>query len=282
MKNTLLALFSLLVILSGCKNANTVHHCSNPPAVDTTQYTDVVIVNNSKMDSVKVWLTLPYNVSVVGKFGIVADSTRSCEPGGSPCIGWFWAKKGIGYHLGTSEPVSSAVICFVDQQEDCHAAIQAGWETGLNIFEFTVNTWCQNDSVTGANESADISLVDGVHSYLRMSVTSQGARSTQPLQPNFGAFWDYGLTNGPDGKGGDLIHFKASKNTWPIQDNANIPGVFPHGCDWCYKQFSPPPTCFPVKCSDKWDINTCQLNRPGQGGELRCEFLGLVPRAAMK
>ena len=46
-----------------------------------------------------------------------------------------------------------------------------------------------------------------------------------------------------------------------------------------YKSHQPPTPCgdpkYPVVCSDKWgDINTSQLNRPGQGGRLICSFIG--------
>ena len=45
-----------------------------PSIVDTTKYTDVVLMNSSKLDSVQVFVTLPSTQSIVGKFGM--DSTN--------------------------------------------------------------------------------------------------------------------------------------------------------------------------------------------------------------
>jgi hypothetical protein len=171
-------------------------------------------------------------------------------------------------------------VSFGDQQRQCKAAQEIGWSSGINIFEFTVNTWVQDGVVTGANESADISLVDGVNSFLRMSVTSNRPRSTDPgLNPNFCTFWDYGLSDGPGGRGGNLYPFSQSANSWPLDQNIDIPGVYPYGCDLGYASQNPPlPLCWSPQCSDRYPgICTSQLNRPGQGGILQCEFLGLVP-----
>lgn len=249
------------------------------PAVDTSIYTDVVIINNSNLDSVQVFVTLQNKESIVGIFGMDSSNILTyCAPDSVPCVGSFWALKGVPYHLGDTSTMAGAIISFGAQNQACSSAIANGWETGINNFEFTVNSWWQRDTVLGANESFDITLVDGVNCIIRQTATSTGSR-TASLSPNFGAYWDFGVSDSL----GKLIPFTTSTNKPFIEENVNIPGVFPHGCDWCYKQHLPPPTCFPIKCSDKWPgVNSCQTNRPGQGGIVICEFLGFVPEIASK
>ena len=259
--------------------------------VDTTKYTDVVLINKSNLDSVQVFVTLPSTQSIVGKFGM--DSTNfnpnALNPNGTPvqCKGIFWAKKGVSYHLGDTTALNSANITWGVDNQACSAAQgildSAGKQVypfGLNIFEFTVNTWWQNGTTTGKGESFDISCVDGLHSVLSQSVTSFGPRNTDGLNPNFGAFWDYGYKDST----GTLAVFSKSMNGISFKSCLNIAGVFPYQCDWGYKQYAPPPACnnpsYPVECSTKWgDINTCQTNRQGQGGQVTCEFLGYTKDA---
>lgn len=265
-----------------------------PPStntVDTTKYTDVVLINNSNLDSVQVFVTLPSTQSIVGKFGM--DSTNfnpeAKNPDGTPvkCKGIFWAKKGVQYHLGDTLAINSVVITWGIDNQACTAAQsildsneKQVYPYGLNIFEFSVNTWWQNGKVLGDVESFDISCVDGLHSVLRESVTSFGPRNTNGLNPNFGAFWDFGYTDST----GQLAKFTTATNGVSFKSCVDIPGVFPYGCDWGYKQFEPPTPCsdpsYPVECSTKYgQINTSQTNRQGQGGQVICEFLGYTKDA---
>jgi hypothetical protein len=259
--------------------------------VDTTKYTDVVLINKSNLDSVQVFVTLPSTQSIVGKFGM--DSTNfnpnAKNPNGTPvqCKGIFWAKKGVEYHLGDSSTVNSAVIVWGVDNQACSAAQaildSAGKQVypyGLNIFEFTVNSWWQNGTTTGANESFDISCVDGLHSVLKQRVTSFGPRNNAGLNPNFGAYWDYGYIDST----GHHAKFVESMNGISFKSCVNIPGVFPYGCDWGYKSEAPPTPCsnpsYSVECSTKYgNINTSQTNRQGQGGQVICEFLGYTKGA---
>jgi len=259
-----------------------------PSIVDTTKYTDVVLMNSSKLDSVQVFVTLPSTQSIVGKFGM--DSTNfnpnSLNPNGTPvqCKGIFWAKKDVEYHLGVTYEVNAAVITWGVDNQACSAAQSILdpkghklYPFGLNIFEFTVNSWWQNDSTTGNGESFDISCVDGLHSVLRETVTSFGPRNTQGLNPNFGAFWDFGYTDST----GQLQKFVTATNGVWLLGCIDIAGVFPYGCDWGYESHEPPTPCtnpsYPVVCSTKWgNINTSQTNRQGQGGRVTCEFLGFT------
>lgn len=278
----------IISTLFGCKNSST--HYSNPTvSVDTTKYTDVVLINNSNFDSVEVFITLPSTTSIIGKFGMDSSNVyiqcmniQNNDTTYCPCKGKFWAKKGVEYHLGDSLALNSVVVSWGVDNQACTAAQSIVdsknkqlYPYGLNIFEFTVNTWYQNGVTTGANESFDISCVDGLHSVLKQHVTSFGPRNNIGLNPNFSSYWDYGYVDST----GHHAKFRESMNGISFKSCVNLPGVFPYQCDWGYKQYSPPPACsnpsYPVECSTKWgDINTSQLNRPGQGGRITCEFLG--------
>ena len=297
---TILNLIGILFTISflfGCKPSNNQPTTINSTiSVDTTKYTDVVLINNSDFDSVQVFITLPSTMSIVGKFGMdssniyivckninkIKKDTTYC-----PCKGIFWAKKGVEYHLGDSAAIHSVVVSFGVDNQACSSAQSIVDSTGkqlypfgLNIFEFTVNTWWQNGKTTGANESFDISCVDGLHSVLKQHVTSFGPRNG--LNPNFGAFWDYGYIDST----GTLAKFSESENGITLKSCVNIPGVFPYQCDLGYKSQKPPTPCtnpkYPIECSTKFgNINSSQLNRQGQGGRIVCEFLGYTKDAAV-
>lgn len=273
-----IVLLVVAMVILDLKKTHPVNPGGITPVVDTTMYTDVVIINNSELDSVQVFVTLQGSESIVGLFGMDSSNITTYCIDSIPCKGTFWAKKGVPYHLGDTSSMAGAIITFGADNQACSSAISNGWTTGINNFEFTVNTWYQGGKVIGANESFDITLVDGVNSILKQTATSTGPRA-DTLSPNFMCFWDFGVKDSLN----NLVPFLSSENKPFIEENHNIPGVFPHGCDWCYKQFSPPPTCFPIKCSDKWgQVNSCQTNRPGQGGMIICEFLGFVPEIAEK
>ena len=246
--------------------------------VDTTKYTDVVLINRSDIDSVQVFVTLESHESIVGKFGMdstnynpkVLDSTL--KP--AHFKGIFWAKKNVEYHWGDTNPINGALITFGVDNQECPNAQKEGYKFGINNFEFTVNTWWQNGVVTGKGESFDITCVDGLHSVLKQTVTSFGPRNNVGKNPNFSAYWDYGYK-------ADEKKFKSSMNGINFLDCINIPGVYPYRCDIGYKtHFATPCNTippYPVKCSDKWGaINTSQTNRQGQGGQVTCEFLGFT------
>ena len=264
---------------------NPKHKPNQNPIVDTTKYTDVVLINKSELDSVKVFVTLQGTKSIVGLFGMDSSNIITYCIDSVPCVGSFWAKKGVEYHLGDTTPLSGVIITWGVQNQSCPAAQDLGYKYGINNFEFTVNTWWQNGEVTGAGESFDITCVDGLHSILEQTVTSFGPRDESGLSPNFGAFWDFGYKDST----GKLEPFRGSTNGVTFDGCINIPGVFPYQCDWGYKSYQPPIPCnkllYPVKCSDKWgQINTSQTNRQGQGGQVICTFMGFTddPQPALK
>lgn len=269
------------------------HHKPNHIPSSTSKYTDVVLVNKSELDSVQVFITLQSTESIVGLFGMDSSNIVTyCGSDSIPCVGSFWAKKGVEYHLNDTTSLTGVIVTWGVQNQSCSSAQSIldsqghqMYPFGINNFEFTVNTWWQNGKVTGWGESFDITCVDGLHSILQQSVTSDGYRCDTALEPNFNAFWDFGYKN----KNGQLEHFKSSHNGVTFDDCVNIAGVFPYGCDWGYKSFQPPTPCnnpsYPVKCSTKWgQINTSQTNRQGQGGQIFCEFLGFTnkPQPASK
>ena len=269
---------------------------SNPSGdstpVDTSKYTDVILKNWSESD-VDVYVTLQAGETIVGLFGM--DSSNIDTVVGlcpyivkgdtlySPCHGKFSLKKGGKVHLGSTKPVTGAIVTFGARNSQCSASQKNGWKNGVNNFEFTVNTWWVDGKVVGSNESFDITLVDGLHSLLQQSVTSFGPRvDTIALPTNFGAYWDYGLK---DDKG-NLYKFTSSRNGSTFKSNSNIPGVYPYGCDMCYESLNPPtPICFSIFPSNEYGkTNICQTNRPGQGGQVICEYFGLIgkPQPALK
>lgn len=224
------------------------------PLPTPPQYTDVIIENSSELDSVQVFVTLQSTESIVGKFGM--DSTNfnpdSKNPDGTPvkCKGVFWAKKGIKYHLGDTTTLYGAVVSFGADNYACDAAISHGWPYGINIFEFTVNT-----PSTG-NESTDLSCLDGLNSFLKLTVSDT---------LNWIA-------------GGNIFK-NPTQNTWPLDANCNIVGVYPYHCDVCIDTLTPPhPVCFPFSGCSKNPVNNCQLDRATvRGGNIKCEFLGFTP-----
>ena len=247
MKKPLLIL-SLITLLASC-NCST-NSCSST----STTATDVVIKNSSELDSIQVFVTLQSQESIVGKFGM--DSTNfnpnSKNPDGTPvkCKGIFWAKKGIEYHLGDTSTVYGAVVSFGADNYGCEAAIQNGWQYGINIFEFTINT------PSNGNESTDLSCLDGLNSFLKLTVSDT---------LNWIA-------------GGNVFK-NPTQNTWPLENNCGIIGVYPYHCDVCIDTLTPPhPVCFPFKECSKNSVNNCQLDRATvRGGKVTCEFLGFTP-----
>ena len=250
MKKLIFTLFTLisLSVLFSCQN--TTPKC--PPT--TSQYTDVIIKNSSKLDSVQVFVTLQSTESIVGKFGM--DSTNfnpnSKNPDGSPvtCKGVFWAYKGIEYHLGDTATLYGAVVSFGADNYACDAAISHGWDYGINIFEFTVNT-----PSTG-NESTDLSCLDGLNVYMMLTVSDT-------------VNW---IAGGKTFKNPAMVNY-------PLSANCNIPGVYPYHCDVCIDTLSPPkPVCFPFEGCSSNPVNNCQLDRATvRGGNIKCEFLGFTP-----
>ena len=244
MKKIILFAAAILVLMS----------CNDCPPSQKTDYTDVVIINKSKHDSIQVFVTLQSTETIVGKFGMDSSNfnPNSLLPNGKPVPykGVFWAYKNIEYHLGDSAALYGAVVSFGADNYGCQAAISHGWDYGVNIFEFTVNT------PTNANESTDLSCLDGLNSIMRLTVSDT-------------VNW---IAGGKVFKG-------EAVNKYPLADNCNIPGIYPYHCDVCIDSLTPPePACFPLTNCSKNSVNNCQLDRASvRGGKITCEFYGFTP-----
>lgn len=264
-------LIALALFAFGCKPCP---QCPSCPSVtlNDSLYTDVQITNWSDT-AIQVFLTvqgIPGNTPV-GLFGIKPSDTLMGHT-----TGFFWLGKGETRHYGSTLPGMGLIVTFGAQNQNCEQAMSNGWPTGINNFEFTINCFDKhlNPTATGGNESADITNVDGVNAILQYSVDTLNGRIGRK-------FWDYSKTD----SNGNLLMFGSARTSGKLHGDCNVPGIFPYDCDVCYASSPSAPTpCFPkpagYNCSDSLaqpgNLYTCQINRPGQGGVIRCEFFGFV------
>lgn len=237
MKKTLIGLLSATLLLS----------CGCPPCPPptTTDFTNLIIQNASKEDSVLVYLTIQSPNSVVGLFGIQADDTI-----GSCSKGTFYAYKDSTYYSNDSSALFGVVISFGGDNLPCQVAIPAGYPTGINIFECSINT---------KFEVFDISLEDGMNSMLQVSVSD--------------------TLNWTTGDGTHIASFDTARNVFPIERNLNIRGIFPYRCTDC-KDLG---TAIPQNCLGLKDTcstyRTCQVARTSrQGGSILIQYLSPAPQ----
>jgi hypothetical protein len=146
---------------------------------------------------------------------------------------------------------------------------------GINLAECTLNNSCQG---TNAQETLDISLVNGLNAKFRWTIS--GGQSlfntvvdTRPVPPI-------------------IKYVKQFENKATLGQNFNIAGVFPYGCTNCTNNagaqacppggFPPPPATswqnppYPYgSCNPSWFIG-CNLSRNAScnGGSVICTFLG--------
>jgi hypothetical protein len=216
--------------------------CSSTNELYGENYTQIEIQNNSKLDSVKVYLTIQAPNSVIGLFGIKpADTT------GSKSQGYFWAKKDSSYFLDCQTTLYGFNISFGSVPLPCDQAVKKGFPTGLNIVEGSIN--CEY-------ESFDISCVDGVNSVLRTSVTD--------------------TVNWTTGTGNMNKPFRSAQNNIYLDSNYNIRGVFPYRCSDCIdiNPHNVPKNCFDLPANCNTD-RICQVNRVNHnGGTIKIEYLG--------
>jgi len=210
--------------------------CTCDKKCDVTPFTEVCIRNFSTEDSVKVYVTMQSTDSVMGLFGIKDTIAHS--------KGFFYAKKGEFYYAGRSTALLGVVVSFLGDNLPCQVAIQQGFPTGINVFEFSVNT---------AYEVFDISCEDGVNSIIKVSV------------------------NDTNWTTGDSIYeqrFSSAQNKFPIDSNLNIRGVFPYRCTDCIDLGTAvPQNCFNLKdtCNS---FRACQVARTNHiGGQVLIEYV---------
>ena len=200
-----------------------------------------IIIKNTTAKPVKVYVTLQAPCSVVGLFGIrAADTIGSCSKG------FFYAVKGRTYQSNTATPLLGVVVSFDGDNLPCQVAVPLGYKTGINIFEFSVNT---------GYEVFDISCEDGVNSIIKASVTDT-------------VNWQTGIAS-------YIKNFRSTQNTFPLSNNLNIRGVFPYRCTDCRDLGKAiPQNCFnlPDTCNTN---RICQVARTNHiGGKILIEYLG--------
>lgn len=201
----------MAVILSSCVT-------KVEEVVVTQSFTNVAITNTSKEDSVKTYVTLQAPNRVLGMFGI-SDTISASK-------GYFYAHKDSVYYSNSTSPLLGVVVSFVGDNVPCQVAVKTGFPTGVNIFEFSVNT---------PFEVFDISCEDGVNSIIKASVSD--------------------TVNWTTGDSIFIQNFRSAQNTFPIDKNLNIRGVFPYRCTDCIDLGSAiPENCFNLK-------DTCNANR---------------------
>jgi hypothetical protein len=210
-----------------------------------THYTNVIVKNSSPEDSVQVFITIQAPNSVVGMFGMTADDTlNSCSQG------TFLAYKDSSYNSNCTGVLNGLVISFGGVSGPCAQTIAAGFPTGINIFECSINT---------AFESFDMSCEDGMNAMLKISVSDT-------------VNWMYG--DGPQ-----IATFDTTRNVFPIRNNVNLPGIFPYLCTNCIDETAPiPQNCLNLQdsCST---YATCQTSRTyANGGIILLEYLGGIPQ----
>lgn len=214
--------------------------CS-PVAIKKTPFTNLVVSNLSKEDSVKVYVTLQAPNSVVNLFGIQeSDTIGSCSKG------FFYALKDSSYSSNVISPLLGVVISFGGDNLPCQVATKQGFSFGINIFECSINT---------GFECFDISTEDGVNCIIQTIVSD--------------------TTNWTTGDGEQILNFKSTQNTFPIINNLNIRGVFPYRCTDCKDLgIAIPENCFnlPDTCNT---YRICQVARTNNiGGNIQVNYLG--------
>jgi hypothetical protein len=210
-----------------------------PPA---GPFTNIIIKNSSKQDSILVYITLQAPNRVFGLFGITDTISAS--------KGTFYAYRDSSYASNDTNALFGVVVSFIGDNMPCQQAVDSGFTTGINIFECSVNM---------NSECFDMSCEDGMNAMLRVSVSD--------------------TLNWKSGDGSHILTFKKAENVFPLRNNVNIPGVFPYRCTDCIDLGKAiPKNCFDLRdtCST---YRTCQIARTGlKGGYLTIEYLSGAPQ----
>jgi hypothetical protein len=226
-------LLIILIALVSCTEVTPIYNGAAP------DHTTLTVKNSSKKDSVKVFLTIQQPNSVVGMFGIKPADTISRSQG------YFYAKRDSSYTLDHPTALYGWNISFEHQPVNCWQAIDAGYNSGINIVEGSINT---------EFEVFDISCVDGTNAIIKVSVSDS-------------INWTTGLGN-------YIETFKSTQNA-SFANNCNIRGVFPYRFNSC-NQVNPkdaPPTCWKIAVPCSSD-SICQVARTGHaGGNILIEYL---------
>ncbi|MBP0018583.1 MAG: hypothetical protein J7647_13695 [Cyanobacteria bacterium SBLK] len=167
----------------------------------------------ASVDDFPILSSIPGN-PLQGKFSLAAGATQEFDPKGKCFTG------NVGFFIAPQCPIAGA---------DFHLG-----KEGTNIGEFTLN-------VTKGEEAFDISCVNGVNCWMKMSVTGTG--------------WSYGSNNTPI----NSIENKA------LQHNQGNPGVYPVNCTDCIRLLGASP-CPSLPIGPAQTERICNIERPVQSG----------------
>ncbi len=237
MKKYLNLLIIIVVITLGIYYLFLVYKKQCELLTQKNNYTELVVINSSYKDSVKVFVTLQSTDSVLGLFGIT-DTISSSK-------GWFYAQREVMYPSNRNASLQGVVISFEGDNLPCQVAIPQGFKNGINIFECSINV---------PYEVFDISCEDGVNCIIKASVTD--------------TFWN-------TGDGSSLKRFKTTRNKLEIGNNLNIRGVFPYRCTDCIDLGTAvPQNCFNLPDTCNTD-RICQVERTKHnGGSIIVQYCG--------
>ena len=206
----------------------------------TENRTTLTISNDSSLDSILTYLTIGADTNFVtnvkGVFGITDSGLQ----------GSFWMHKDSIYTYNFESKGLSGNICFDTVPLNCFVGTFAH---GTNLFEFTINDkWT---IVTKAQETIDISNVDGCNALIEVSMSGGGK-------------WICG---------GDSI---TKFNNSSLYSNFGENGVYPFKCTNCTELGAFQPCLDTIAAADLQPRHICNVSRAGNqaGGSINISYLG--------
>jgi hypothetical protein len=122
---------------------------------------------------------------------------------------------------------------------------------GITLAEFITNNGFQGP---GAQETLDISCVDGCNAKVRFSCSGGGSWNAGPNRPNISHWENAGL-----------------------YENIGRVGVFPYGCDNCNESKNAPSCTHAKGCQPEHMCNVQRDAESKSGGTITVTFLGMIP-----
>jgi hypothetical protein len=214
-------------------------------------------LTNASGKSVAVYLTLgAAGANTPCEIGdCVQDVTQvfsGMQQYGGPLVGTMTLAPGASVTYSGSQAIQGN-IAFNGVFQNCP---RSGFPNGQNVAEFTLNPPVGPNPTFPFQETVDISCVAGVNADIKMAMTNS---SSQPDTT-------WANINGP----------VTSMENGTLNNNLNIPGVFPPGCDDCADRttINPPPCFAGYKCNSAHICNV-QRNQNLAGGTVTITFKGL-------
>ncbi len=216
-----------------------------------------LVLKNATDQEVQVWLTLgdvDGCIRNVKQIPFVTNIGTCKDEKAQICLqGWFTLAGNDSVSYTPPEGVGlSGNFSFGHAPQACPPP--EGFPDGLNLAEFTLNV---SPQVPEAQETIEISAVDGLNAFIKFSMTGGGVWNAGPTQPNVTEFFNKGL-----------------------HGNSGQVGVYPYGCDKCTESVAPAPcpgvTRPPHDECQKEAI--CNVQRPASeaGGTVLVTFNGFT------